>query len=276
MHDACRVFPDGSGSFDLAKSAQDDFNSKFYHTAGTKATIAKSNLPYLSKLIDFYVKQDYVQIHANYVYEEKWTYEDGKLLYEQMKEIADYILNLDKEVEVSLFEENFFLPKREDDLQCWCGGTGQMLAFDPDGIAYPCIRYMPSSLGTDQHPIIIGNCKEGIYNSEETMKTRQLLEGVDRRTQSNDECFYCEIAEGCSYCSAWNYQLFGTPDSRCTYICPMHKARSLANVYFWNKKYLKEGIKKSFHRYLRDEEALKIISQDELDMLDSLEKINAN
>ena len=63
-----------------------------------------------------------------------------KLLYKEMKELADYIINLDHEVEVSLFEEVFFHPKAEDDLQCWCGGTGEMLAFDPDGLAYPCVR----------------------------------------------------------------------------------------------------------------------------------------
>ncbi len=274
MHDACRVYPNGSGSFDIAKRAQDDFNNRFYHTAGTKATIARANLPYLGELIDYYVQQGYNQIHANYVYEEQWTVDDAKLLYKEMKELADYILSLDHEVEVSLFEDNFFSPKNEDDLQCWCGGTGKMLAFDTDGIAYPCVRYMGSSLGQDQPPLTIGDCNVGIYNTEKDKETRRMLESVDRRTQSTDECFYCPIAEGCSYCSAWNYQLYGTPDSRCTYICPMHKARSLANVYFWNKKYIKENIHKYFHRYLPDEESLKFIDKDELDMLDDLEMKN--
>lgn len=271
MHDACRVFPDGSGSFDIAKKAQDDFNERFYHSAGTKATIARANLPYLGELIDYYVKQGYTQIHANYVYEEKWTEDDGKLLYKEMKELADYILALDHEVEVSLFENNFFSPKDPEDLQCWCGGTGKMLAFDTEGIAYPCIRYMRSSLGDDQPPITIGDCEVGIYNTDEDKKTREMLEAVDRRTQSTDECFNCVIASGCSYCSAWNYQLYGTPDSRCTYICPMHKARSLANCYYWNKLFTRNNEHKYFHRWLSDEEALKFINKEELDMLDAQE-----
>ena len=29
---------------------------------------------------------------------------------------------------------------------------------------------------------------------------------------------------------------FGTPDKRATYICCMHKARVLANVYYWRRK----------------------------------------
>ena len=59
---------------------------------------------------------------------------------------------------------------------------------------------------------------------------------------------------------------------RSTRICPMHKARSLACVKHFNKLYLKNGYKKTFHRYLPDEEALKIISQEELDILNDLEE----
>lgn len=271
MHDACRVFPDGTGSFAIAKAAQDDFNRKFYHSAGTKATIARANLPYLSELIDYYVKQGYTQIHANYVYEEEWNLDDAKLLYKEMKELADYILDLDHEVEVSLFEEAFFHPKREDDLQCWCGGTGSMLAFDPDGLAYPCIRYMKSSLGDSQPPIVIGDCKHGLFYNDEFKAIKKELDEVDRRTQSTDECFYCDIAAGCSDCAAWNYQVYGTVKSRCTNICIMHKARSLANSYYWNKLYHRNNDRKYFHRWLSDEEALKIISKDELAMLDEQE-----
>ena len=51
----------------------------------------------------------------------------------------------------------------------------------------------------------------------------------------------------------------------------MHKARSLANVYFWNKKYIKEKENKVFKRYLSDEESLKYISREELNMLNELE-----
>ena len=152
-----------------------------------------------------------------------------------------------------------------------CGGTGAMLAFDPRGDAFPCIRYMKSSLNGEQEPLKIGDCKNGIYNTTETIKIREDLESITRRSQSTDECFYCPIARGCAWCSGWNYQLYGTANKRCTRICPMHKARSLANVYFWNKKYLKENSDKIFHRNLPDSESLKIIDAVELELLDSLE-----
>jgi hypothetical protein len=52
----------------------------------------------------------------------------------------------------------------------------------------------------------------------------------------------------------------------------MHKARALANVYFWNKYYkvLGEDTKKLC--YLSKEEAIKIIPEEEYEMLIELTK----
>lgn len=152
-----------------------------------------------------------------------------------------------------------------------CGGTGYMLSMDPDGYLYPCIRYMESSLGSDREPLRIGHVDEGIGQTTCTRDCINCLNAIDRRTESTDECFYCPLAEGCSWCSAYNYQVFGTPDSRATYICEMHKARALANVYFWNKWYRKNNINKRFKNYCPDNWALAIIPQEELDMLKELE-----
>ena len=395
MHDACRVFHDGRGSFDDAYAAQEDYNEHFQAPSGTKATIARANLPYLSTLIKYYVKQGYQQIHANYVYEEQWNNEDALLLYNQMNEISDYILGLDFPVELSLFDDRYFTPMDEDDNKNWCGGTGAMVAFDPVGKAYPCIRYMDSSLAGDMPGLVIGDT-DGIWD-ERYKDITDAMNAVTRRSQSTDECFYCPIASGCSWCfkagtkiltpdgqrniedlkpgdvvisasnvprsvktcfkhfsedtiylkfasgkelyttkehpilglrggfipakdlklgsivqttfgtdvltekrdekpyevynltidfdstfiangikvhncSGWNYQSEGSFNKRSTRICPMHKARSLACVKHFNKLYLKNGDKKTFHRYLPDEEALKIISQEELDILNDLEE----
>lgn len=306
-----------------------------------------------------------------------------------------------------------------------CGGTGSMLSMDPDGYLFPCIRYMESSLGSEREPLSIGHVDIGIGQTEKDKATIEMLNAIDRRTESTDECFYCPIAEGCSWCftagtmvltpdgevpietlkpgdtvmalsfseprckvlsnlvreveeeiltitvesyikgkreihvtkehpflvfsrnertlekwvkaedlsegdilycmdfdskysenvtfyfsrveeiktdkhenkpikvynlnvdvehtyvangcivhncSAYNYQVNGTPDSRVTYICDMHKARSLANSYFWNTWYRKTGNSKRFKIYCPDEWALQIISKEELDKLKRLEE----
>lgn len=272
LHDSCRVFPNGSPSYDLAVAAANDWMSKGYYM-GSKITIAPGNLIYLYEAITHMVDLGYEEINANCVYEEGWTIEHAQEFYRQLKRIADYWINnnLVDTHYLALFNEGFFKPKAETDLNNWCGGTGSMLAIDPDGYLYPCIRYMESSLGSDRKPLRIGHVNEGIAQSECSKNCVNCLNSITRRSQSTDECFYCPIADGCSWCSAYNYQVNGTPDSRCTYICEMHKARSLANVYFWNKWYRKNNNNKRFKMYCPEEWALNIISKEEYDFLKELE-----
>ena len=97
----------------------------------------------------------------------------------------------------------------------------------------------------------------------------ECLKFITRRTQSTDECFNYPIAEGCSWCSAYNYQIYGTPNKRATFICVMHKTRALANAYFWNRHYRAIRSDKRFINYVPREWALEIISE-ELNKLNSL------
>ncbi|MFR7743876.1 MAG: hypothetical protein ACLU3I_11740 [Acutalibacteraceae bacterium] len=87
----------------------------------------------------------------------------------------------------------------------------------------------------------IGDLEHGINVLPEHRVRVAEMAAVTRRSQSTDECFACQIASGCSWCSAYNYQCTGTPDKRVTYICPMHKARVLANAYYWNKLHRRPG-----------------------------------
>ena len=276
LHDACRVFHDGSPSYDLAIDAVTDWMSRGYYM-GSKITIAPENISFLYDAVKHMVELGYDEINANCVYEKGWTPVHATVLYDQMKRISDYFLdgNFDFEHHMycSLYNEKFFHPKDKNDLQAWCGGVGNsMIACDPDGVIFPCIRYMESSLGGDQVPYSIGDVDNGIAYNDCTKCRIKCMAKVDRRTQSTDECFYCPIAEGCSNCSAYDYQIHGTPDSRATFICVMHKARALANLYFWNKYYRKNNIPKRMKNYVPDEWALEIISQSELVMLKELSK----
>ena len=273
LHDSCRVFPDGRPSYDLAISAAKDWVNKGGYM-GSKVTIAPANVMHVYDAITHMIDLGYNEINANCVYEDGWKPIHATVLYNEMKRLADYILenNMDFENDYycSLFEEEFFHPKQEDDLENWCGGNGVMLAVDPDGIIYPCLRYMESSLAGQQEPYSIGDVDTGICQCECHKCRVECLKKIDRRTQSTDECFYCPIGEGCSWCTAYNYQVFGTPDARATYICDMHKARALGNIYFWNKYYKKNGIEKHMENHVPEKWALDIITQAEWNMLNSL------
>lgn len=125
LHDSCRVFPDGRPSYDLAVAAAKDWmeNKKGY--MGSKITIAPGNITYLYDALVHMIDLGYEEINANCVYEEGWELPHAQELYRQMKKFADYLLDnkLDY-IYCSLFEDNFFHPKKEGDDQNWCWGAG--------------------------------------------------------------------------------------------------------------------------------------------------------
>lgn len=273
LHDACRVFPDGRGSYDVAIAGVKHFTEVLGGIMGSKMTLAPQNIQHTFKALKNLVELGYQEINLNCVYEEGWTFEHAKILYEQLKMCADFLIkNNLEELRVSIFEDHFFRPKDPDDLQNWCGGTGMMISVDYTGNIYPCIRYMPNSLGPDIKPLTIGHVDTGVLATQEELDCAHCLKCIDRRTQSTDECFNCPIAEGCSWCSAYNYQVFGTPDKRATFICCMHKARALANAYYWNNVYRKYGQNKRHKLWIPKEWALDIIDENEWNMLKKLEE----
>lgn len=273
LHDSCRVFPDGSGSYDLASAACKDWMSRGNYM-GSKITIAPTNVTYLFDAIKHMIDLGYNEINANCVYEKGWEENHATELYKQMNRMSDYILDNDLEdkVFISLYGEGFFRPKEESDLDNWCGGNGMMLSCDPDGYLYPCIRFMESSLSDEVPPIRIGTAKDGIGTNKKEIDCIHCMDCINRRTKSTDECFYCPIAEGCSDCAAYNYQDSGKLDSHATYICIMHKARSLANVYYWNKYYKKKNIDKVFKMYCPKDWATPIIGEKEYKYLKELSR----
>lgn len=266
LHDACRVDYNGNGSFDTVIKAWQDWKTKVYPFApSTKITIAPENLPYLSTIFDFFLDNGVTSIYANPIFEHNWTIEEAQEYYKQLKILADRLLK-NTSIYSSLFDNGKGLPMPLSENRNWCGGTGLMLAFDPFGTAYPCLRYMPSSLGETREPIIIGNY-EGIYQTKKEKKIQEMLAKITRLTQSPEECINCQVASGCGWCSAYNYQETGSINKRSTYICWMHRAEALVNSYYWNNYYRLHNIHKHFPMYLQRDIATKIITNEEYDML---------
>lgn len=237
MHDSCRIRPDGSGTWEQANAAQMHYHKNYNSYLGTKVTIAPSNLEYIDNTVRYFIENGYTDIYANPVFEEEWTIQQAHLYYEKLKSIADYIVdnNLQDKVYTSLFDSNSFRKIAEVDQHPFCGGTGDMCAFGTDGTAYPCIRYMNMSLNGSQPEIRIGDCERGIYQTEDEKAILRDMAAVTRRSSNDDECYNCQIASGCGNCSAWCYQKYGTYNKKDKSICWMHRARCLANEYFYDK-----------------------------------------
>ena len=274
LHDACRVDLNGNGSYDRVMLAIRDYRKRFNKINETKMTFSPENIQFLYESYLSLINEGFTMLQGNCVFEQGWEYKDATILYYELKKLADYLIDSDlyNKIYVSFFDEELFKPMKEDDNDNWCGGLKDyMMAIDYKGDIYNCIRYMETSLQGKQKPLIIGDINNGINVLPEHQENYKMISAdITRRSQSTDECFYCPIATGCAWCSAYNYQVFGTPNKRATFICCMHKARALANVYYWNKLYKKLKINKKFKNYLTEDQVLQIISKDELDLLNNL------
>jgi radical SAM peptide maturase (CXXX-repeat target family) len=238
----------------------------------SKITVSPENLAITKDAVLGLIKEGYTRVNINCVFEDVWEPVHAPILYTQLKTLADELIarGLFNNIFVSFFDETVGCPMPPDELTNWCGGLGYMLALDWKGDIFPCIRYMESSLGEGVPPVIIGNVDTGFLSTEAQRKLVVEMKNVTRRTQSDDECYYCPIAFGCGYCSAYNYQQTGSFNKRLKNLCQMHQARVLACVYYFNTVYRLKGENKRFMNHVPKDRALEIIGKDELDMLGAL------
>lgn len=275
LHDACRVDLMGKGTYQRALSAIKHYCATYNKDLDTKMTLSPDNIQYTQEALLGLIAEGYTLIPLNCIFEEGWNYSHAQILYKELKNIANYLIdnNLYNKVNIKLFEENSFRPMEEEDNNNWCGGVGmQTLSVDYKGDIFPCVRYMASALNNNQEPLSVGNVQTGFAITEKEQNNVKILTDVTRRSQSTDECFYCPIAAGCAWCSGYNYEKFGTPNKRATYICVMHQATSLANVYYWNKLYQYLNINKVMKMHIPKEWALNIVDEKEYNYLLELSK----
>jgi uncharacterized protein len=216
--------------------------------SATKVTVSSPDIPYIKESVLHLFSLGIHEVNINCVFENVWKEGDDVLLEQQLMELADEIIDkrLFEKYACSFFMEHIGKPLDPMDNQNWCG-SGKMLSIDAEGNYYPCTRFAQYSLRSKKARII-GNIKDGIDKN----KLRPYL-SLDRKTQSTEECYNCEVASGCAWCQAENYDCADTNTiyQRSTAICKMHKARVRANNYYWNKLFRKlelEGRKEEYEK----------------------------
>ena len=268
LHDSCRIDLEGKGTYDRAIAAVQDYQTTFNRSIGSKMTIAPENVDKVfDALISIIKEQGYKHINLNCVYEEGWETHHATTFYWELHKITDWLFenNLQNDISLSIFDESCGKPQGFENNQNWCGGCGLMIAVDYKGDIFPCLRYMETSSNVKYPPYTIGNLKNGINILPEHQEKVKCIACITRRSQSTDECFNCPISSGCGWCSAYHYELYGTPDKRATYVCCMHKARVLANVYYWRRM----GI--DFPMNCPKDWGVEIIGEEEFEKLKSME-----
>lgn len=233
LHDKCRLFPDGKGSYDLAIAAALD-QLKNYGNPSTKITISPDNVNYLFAGFKNMVKLGFTAIHANCVFENVWNTDYAKKYYNQLKLIANYIKEncLQDKIYFIIFEPDNYKPLDEEGRHAaWCGTSNNMYALDYKGDIYTCIRFMESSL--NQEPIIIGNIEHGIGITSKEQNWLNEFKKCERCNIFDNECLNCPIAKNCSYCLGCSYEQTGKLSSHPKTICEELKIQALAAMYYY-------------------------------------------
>lgn len=201
LHDACRIQPTGEGSYDVAMTALNHYNRTYSKERNSKMTLAPANISYLFDSVVDFIQHGMTNINLNCVFEEGWTVETAKVEYDQLKKLADYLIDNDLEhLYVAIFRETPEGPMDKYSDGNHCGGLGSMLAMRPNGQFYPCIRYMPTSVGDNVKDLCIGTVQDGMVGREEDSEILQMMDNITRRSQSNDICYDCPIGNSCAWC----------------------------------------------------------------------------
>lgn len=275
LHDACRLDKDGNGTYDRVMKAVEHYRKNYGGMVGTKMTIAPGNVDKIFDAVVAMIDSGYKHINMNCVYEEGWTKEHANIMYNQLKQLSDYLIEKDlvEEIYISMLDpERAGKPLPAEDNSSFCGGNGLMIGVDYKGDIYPCLRFMDNAICGKQEPYIVGDIHNGIMATPKQCERVDCLKCITRRSQTTDECFNCPIALGCGACTAYNYEIFGTPDKKATFICDMHKARSLAIGYLWNNWFRKTGSTDRLTLHISEGWAQEIIGKEEWEYLTKISK----
>lgn len=233
-HDMCRIFPNGAGSYDLAHKAFLHYKNTYDSTSNVKLTISPDNVQYFYDSILSMIDSGITILQFGLTSEEGWTVEHARVYYQQLKKVADYII--DNDLFDKLVIPQFVEPiRRSDSEDNWCSANiNKSLSMDPDGNLFTCIRFMQSSLSS-RKPLSIGTVHDGIGQTEDALNNIQCIQCLNRRKVSNDKCYYCPISNNCMWCCAYSYEKYGDLTKRATFVCQMNIALSLINNYFLNR-----------------------------------------
>lgn len=281
LHDACRIQPTGEGSYDIGIYGVHHSHDVYGLEISSKMTLAPSNIPMIKESVkNLCIDDNYPGINLNVVFEDVWQQKDARVLYDQLVGVADMVLKENRpDLYFSIFRNTQQIDPIYDvttEMTGSCGGSSaSMLSLSPQGIYYPCIRYMPSSLNGEMDALELGNTKDKMIENLRMLREFQM---ITRLTDQNDRCLSCPINHSCTDCTGLCYQTHGTANQRLYFICEMIKAEYLASIYYWGKlalKYPEFEIKTDTElaEYYQFEN---IISHDEYDELSKIVEQNVD
>lgn len=210
------------------------FWKKIKHNIGIKMTITHNSLPFLYESIKSIIDLNAKSILLTFVKKNVWQANDGRIVYNQLKLIADYIIDnnlwISKNTDINFFDYRLILNSDEEYLPNCCSGERCCeLAIDCDGNVFNCFKFAICDNYLEQ---TIGN----IYND---INYKKLLPFYFCNTIHKNtlplKCKGCNAKKYCVSCAAINYIENGSIYITKQYICNIYINVDIANRYYLEK-----------------------------------------
>ena len=233
-HNLCRRTKTGEPTYRTVLEAAIQ-NREEHANYTTKLTISPENIKYLYDSITFLISIGFSHICATFTFEEGWTFEHAQLCLKELKKVNDWLIknNMTDLCYISLLDIESI--KQSPRIENWCGFNSSMLAIDYQGNIFPCTRFMDISLNNKQPPYIIGNIFDGLGTNLEEQQRLNDFKILNCQNQSEQKCLECFCSAGCAWCSAYNYEYYGTIFKRTTFHCELQEACAIATQDLYNK-----------------------------------------
>jgi uncharacterized protein len=206
MHDDCRVFPDGSGSFDLLND-KIPLLLKYQPYAVAMTTVNPETVHKFADSIQWLFDRGfrYLVSSLNYSPEAKWDSASLKELERQYKKLAKKYLewtNAGEKFYFGAFEMKI-LSHLHGEKYCSdrCQLGRKQISVAPDGKLYPCVQFI------DDAEYYIGDVHSG---ADETLRAKVEEKG----SKTPATCENCAVKARCNYtCGCLNRQATGFIDA---------------------------------------------------------------
>lgn len=183
----------------IQRSAQHGYAST------AKMTLTQASIPTIFEGVAHLHRLGFERIDANVPFEGIGTEDNLVCLLEefaaQLDKLVYFYLDHHHLTPVSLVSlpiHKIFEKEHPDNR--WCGGGRYMLAYDTDGSAFPCHRFLPTSTGSVR------------YTGPIRFDTIQDM--------GNSECKDCAFIRACPSCLAHNWEVNRNIDWRTSFHCP--------------------------------------------------------
>ena len=237
MHDLCRKTPEGEGSHAQVINAWRWLLKKYPPCAtSTKSTIAHENIDYIYDIVKYFYNMGITTLAQNCVFENVWHRGDQHRLLRQLIKVSDFLIERRRyeKMKVRWFGSSYF--EKTTSEAKWCGAGTYMDSCDAAGLLYPCLRFKELKI---RPPFIFGDTKAGknqeILDDFITLSKNVINNPEQHILSGLPECINCPVSALCADCQAFAYDCFGSLEAKSPFICPMHKAVCVANVYFFCK-----------------------------------------